>query len=138
MGEIHPPQPVMVILAAFSHHDQVLDQAREWGIQQWGEVELESPRFEFTETDYYADSMGSHLKKCLFAFQRLQLPDGIVNWKLAANQAEQQATEGGDFPEPRPLNLDPGYLTDSKFLLATTKDHAHRIYLGQGSMRRSH
>ncbi len=122
----------MVILAAFSRHDQALDQAREWGIRQWGAVELESPRFEFVETDYYAASMGIHIKKCLFAFQRLQSPDDIVHWKLAANQAEQQVAQGGDFPEPRPLNLDPGYLTDSKFLLATTKDHAHRIYLGQG------
>jgi hypothetical protein len=30
------------------------------------------------------------------------------------------------------LNLDPGLLGLGKFLLATTKDQAHRIYLGQG------
>jgi hypothetical protein len=34
--------------------------------------------------------------------------------------------------EPRPLNLDPGYLTLGKLLLASTKDFAHRIYLGRG------
>ena len=32
----------------------------------------------------------------------------------------------------RPLNLDPGLLTLGKFMLATTKDQAHRIYLGSG------
>jgi len=32
----------------------------------------------------------------------------------------------------RPLNLDPGYLTEAKLVLASTKDHAHRIYLGRG------
>ena len=33
---------------------------------------------------------------------------------------------------PRPLNLDPGYLTPAKLVLASTKDFAHRIYLSQG------
>ena len=35
-------------------------------------------------------------------------------------------------PEPRPLNLDPGYITAAKLVLASTKDHAHRIYLQDG------
>jgi hypothetical protein len=30
------------------------------------------------------------------------------------------------------LNLDPGYLTAAKLVLASTKDHAHRIYLRGG------
>ncbi|MEM8680048.1 MAG: DUF4416 family protein, partial [Planctomycetota bacterium] len=33
---------------------------------------------------------------------------------------------------PRPLNIDPGYLTLSKLVLASTKNHAHRIYLREG------
>ena len=39
-------------------------------------------------------------------------------------------------PEPRPLNLDPGYLTPAKLVLASTKDHAHRIYLARRHLRR--
>ncbi|MBO7722915.1 MAG: DUF4416 family protein, partial [Thermoguttaceae bacterium] len=35
------------------------------------------------------------------------------------------------FPE-RPLNLDPGYIDLGKFVLASTKDHGHRIYLRDG------
>src|SRR5581483_1463708 len=38
----------------------------------------------------------------------------------------------GRYPEARPLNLDPGLLSLGKFLLATTKDQAHRIYLRDG------
>jgi hypothetical protein len=30
------------------------------------------------------------------------------------------------------LNLDPGYITQAKLVLASTKDHAHRIYLADG------
>jgi hypothetical protein len=36
------------------------------------------------------------------------------------------------WPEPRPLNLDPGYLTEAKLVLATTKDRNHRLYLDRG------
>jgi hypothetical protein len=32
----------------------------------------------------------------------------------------------------RPINIDPGLLELGKFLLATTKDQAHRIYLRDG------
>ena len=41
------------------------------------------------------------------------------------------ADPSGDEVE-RPLNLDPGYLSEAKLVLATTKDRDHRIYLGQG------
>jgi len=30
------------------------------------------------------------------------------------------------------VNLDPGYLTLSKLVLATTKDYSHRLYIGGG------
>ena len=33
---------------------------------------------------------------------------------------------------PRPLNLDPGYIDLGKLILASTKDHLHRIYLKEG------
>ena len=34
--------------------------------------------------------------------------------------------------EDRPLNLDPGYISQAKLVLATTKDRDHRIYLRDG------
>ena len=36
------------------------------------------------------------------------------------------------FPDARPVNLDPGLMQLGKFMLATTKDQAHRIYLRDG------
>ena len=35
-------------------------------------------------------------------------------------------------PDQRVVNLDPGYIGLSKLVLATTKDHAHRIYIQRG------
>jgi hypothetical protein len=45
-------------------------------------------------------------------------------------EAEYQSLVRG--PEQRPLNLDPGYITLAKLVLASTKDFAHRLYLGRG------
>ena len=52
--------------------------------------------------------------------------------KRRTNEMEKELAASGRFPEVRPLNLDPGILTLGKFLLATTKDQAHRVYLRDG------
>ena len=33
---------------------------------------------------------------------------------------------------PRAVNIDPGYLDGARLVLASTKDHAHRIWLRDG------
>jgi len=47
-------------------------------------------------------------------------------------QLEQTLAASGRFPEARPLNLDPGLVQLGKFLLASTKDQGHRIFLRDG------
>ncbi len=132
MGQIHLPLPVMPILAAFSRYDSALDWAEARAGEFWGPVILVSPRFDFTETDYYEPTMGPRLKKCFWAFERPADPRELVEWKIQANQWEEDYARSARLAEPRPLNLDPGYLTPAKLVLASTKDHAHRIYLTEG------
>ena len=132
MADVSEPPKVMIILAAFSRHDSALDWAREWGIKRFGELVAESPRFPHNETNYYEDEMGSDLRKTFLGFRGLVHPDDIVQAKIDSNAAELDFAAQGKLPESRPLNLDPGYLSESKFVLATTKDHAHRIYLQRG------
>lgn len=132
MGEIHQPEPVLLILAAFSRHEAALDWARHRAEEQWGGVALASPRFQFAETDYYEPTMGRDLWKCFFAFETLVDPAVLVERKIATNDWELDYAKRGGHDEPRPLNLDPGYLTPAKLVLASTKDHAHRLYLARG------
>lgn len=132
MGEIVSHPPVTPIVAAFSRYDEALD----WGLARataaWGRVALASPRFEFRETEYYSPTMGSELKKCFWVFAEPCDPAELIDRKLAANEWEAEYARQARHPEPRPLNLDPGYITLAKLVLASTKDHAHRIYLGRG------
>ncbi len=132
MGQPTPHTTVLLLLAAFSRYDEALLWGKQRAEGQWGAIELESPRFDFAETQYYDDTMGPGLKKVFFAFQRPFDPADLVNVKLLTNAWEDEYAALARHPEPRPLNLDPGYITLGKLILASTKDFAHRIYLNRG------
>jgi hypothetical protein len=132
MGQVSPATPVLLIVAAFSRHDDALDWTRTKLCANWGKVALESPRFNFQETAYYEQSMGTGLKKRFFAFERFIDPGLLPDLKHQANAWELEYAASANHLEPRPLNLDPGYITEAKLVLASTKDHAHRIYLRDG------
>ena len=76
--------------------------------------------------------MGIDLKKQLLAFTPLMDPEELPNTKLLSNDWEREFAKIAAGSIPRPINIDPGYLTEAKLVLATTKDRDHRIYLGKG------
>jgi hypothetical protein len=132
MADPRQPSPVLLVIAAFSRHADALAWARQRLEALYGPVALTSPDYEFRQTDYYQASMGPHLRKQFLAFRNLIDPTRLADLKLQTNALEKELAAAGRHPEPRPLNLDPGVLSLGKFLLATTKDQAHRIYLRDG------
>jgi len=132
MGEINDPKPALLIIAVFSRHEQALAWAERRAVQPFGSLHDKSPTFEFTEPAYYEASMGAELKKQFLVFQKQIDPSMLPEIKRRTNGWEYQYAADSQHGEPRPLNLDPGYLTLAKLVLASTKDHAHRIYLQDG------
>ncbi|HEX4131512.1 MAG TPA: DUF4416 family protein [Pirellulales bacterium] len=132
MGNPTPHAPVLRLLAVIARHQAALDWARDRVSAAWGPIALESPTFAFDETTYYEPTMGAGLGKAFLAFERLADAGELADWKFATNDWEAEYAAFGRHDEPRPLNLDPGYLTPAKLVLASTKDHAHRMYLGRG------
>jgi len=132
MGEIRPHRHVLPILAAFSRYEAAIDWTRDVVARHWGEIVLDSGPIPFVDTEYYAAEMGADLHKHLFAVQRLIDPADLPQRKRQSNGWETQYLDSHAHREPRPLNLDPGYLTEAKLVLATTKDRDHRIYLSDG------
>lgn len=132
MGAIQTPTPALLIIAASSRYDDALT----WGIRQaeavYGQLAAVSDAFDFTETEYYAAEMGAQLKKQFWAFAAPIDPGRLSAVKRQTNVWEGEYVRLQVHPEPRPLNLDPGYITLAKLVLASTKDHAHRIYLAEG------
>jgi hypothetical protein len=140
LGASHPP--ALLLLAAFSRHASALAWAAERAASQWGPIALASKAFDFTETAYYQPTMGADLKKIFWVFERPIDPAQLaaikrltITWEheFAAMAARGEAGVGpSTITESRPLNLDPGYLTTAKLVLASTKDHTHRVYLRDG------
>jgi hypothetical protein len=126
-------QPLaLLLLAAFSRHPTALTWARDRAAREWGPIALESETFVFDQTEYYQPTMGRDLSKVFYAIADPFDPGSLSDLKLQTGQWEREYAALGGHPEPRPLNLDPGYLTLGKLVLASTKDFAHRIYLRNG------
>ncbi|MFH0877601.1 MAG: DUF4416 family protein [Candidatus Omnitrophota bacterium] len=98
-------------------------------IKKFGPADSLSPVWPFDQTGYYASEMGQNLKRQFVSFARLGPAERLIKTKLTTNALEQK------FSHPdrrRRVNIDPGYVSLSKLVLATTKNYAHRIYVGKG------
>jgi hypothetical protein len=131
MGTIHSPTPALLLLAATSRYGEALVWGQERSVREFCNAQAVSDAFEFTETDYYTATMGSDSRKQFWALAMID-PGQLAAIKSLTNEWEAEYSALRRHAEPRPLNLDPGYLTAAKLVLASTKDHAHRIYLSGG------
>jgi hypothetical protein len=96
--------------------------------KRFGEVFYESPCLSWDYSSYYAEEMGSPLHRSFLFFDQVLDPTALVEAKLAAGELEDVFSLNGR----RQINLDPGYLTLAKVVLASSKNYSHRIYLGSG------
>jgi hypothetical protein len=124
--------PVLLVVAAFSRHAGALDWGRRRLREFFGPLAELALEYAFDHTAYYEPTMGGGLRKQLLVFHDLLAADGLADVKVRTIALEDELARAGTYPEPRPLNLDPGVMTAGKFLLATTKDQQHRIYLRDG------
>ncbi len=120
------------MIAIFSRHEAVLEWAEGRLSAEWGRVQLRSPRFAHGETRYYEAEMGAGLKKQFLVFDGSFDPQQLPKRKLESNRLEEELARSGMFSELRPINIDPGYLTLTKLVLASAKDRAHRLYMADG------
>lgn len=98
--------------------------------ERFGEMDFRSSALPFEYTDYYYEEMGKPLFRVFVSFLHLVPSETLLEVKLFTGEIERRygdSTEG-----KRVLNLDPGYLTGAAFVLATSKNYAHRIHLGRG------
>ena len=132
MGAIGTPLPAKLVVGILAGREELLTAAAERLAREYGPIDITSETLPFEFTDYYRQEMGPHLMRRFVAMERLIRPESIKAVKLATNAMEAEFAAANPAGPPRPVNLDPGYITEGKLVLASTKDHAHRIYLGEG------
>jgi len=130
MGEIRGHPPVKLVVGMIAADASLFSSALVSLSQKFGPVDFQSDCFPFDYTDYYTKEMGPNLVRKFISFDKLIQPEEIVAIKIFTNSLEEQFF----FPNTRQrqINLDPGYVSAAKLVLASTKDHIHRIYLRNG------
>ncbi|MBI4846868.1 MAG: DUF4416 family protein [Candidatus Omnitrophica bacterium] len=128
MGSVVKHSPVKLIIG-FIGQEKLFTDAQKILSKKFGKIDYESAVLGFDFTDYYEKEMGRELKRKFLSFKRLIQPAALPLIKVFTNELEKKFfSENGK----RALNIDPGYLSLSKLVLATTKDHQHRLYLDKG------
>jgi hypothetical protein len=128
MGQLTKHEKVKLVIGLIAKVEH-LDQARIRLAKSFGKIDYISEVLDFDTTRYYAKEMGLELKRQFISFGRLIVPESLSRIKLKTNNIESRYFS---YNNKRVVNIDPGYLSVSKLVLATTKDHQHRIYLGKG------
>lgn len=128
MGIPSFPLPVKLVVAITYDTSIDIDTILKTLDSHFGDREYMYGPIPFSWTEYYSDEMGENLKKCYLNYRKLINREQLVDIKLFTNELEQQHSINGK----RRVNIDPGYLARDKFVLVTTKDFYHRLYLGKG------
>ena len=131
MWELKSPEPVKPIIGILGSDERCLTSAREALADEFGPLDLTSDIWRFDQTSYYRDQIGPHILRQFVTREALIHPETLAGDKHRTNRLEQELSHalGGAFP--RPVNLDPGIIEPSKLVLASTKNFAHRIYIGK-------
>ncbi|MBA4372098.1 MAG: DUF4416 domain-containing protein [Thermodesulfovibrio sp.] len=94
----------------------------------FGRVLLRSPVMAWDHSHYYRDELGVPIFRIFIFFERCIDAALLPDIKVSTEELELRNLKDGR----RQINLDPGYLTEAKVILASTKNYSHRIYLGRG------
>jgi hypothetical protein len=132
MGMVRQAGSVKLICGLIFRETLLCEQAIDRLETEFGPVEDRSPEYRFEFTDYYRAEMGDGLVRRFVSFRREFDPGVLADVKSATNRIERELAEKSSETLRRRVNLDPGYVTGAKLVLATTKDFAHRVYLRDG------
>jgi len=128
MGTPKQPKKALLFVATLYADAAVYDETCAKLEQRFGPIIMESPAMPWDYSEYYGREMGERLFRRFLFFETLIDEGMLAGVKLATNDMEQQLSVDGR----RRINLDPGYISQAKVVLASTKDYSHRIYIGQG------
>lgn len=128
MSKPRPAQKVKLISSLFSADVDLIMKVTKQVENYFGIVDWVSEEITFDRTTYYAKEMGWPLYRHFISFENLIRPEFLAEAKLITNKIENEHLSG----DQRKINIDPGYISLERLVLATGKNYTHRIYLGNG------
>jgi hypothetical protein len=128
MGKVVQPSQATLLIAFLYRPSVRADEICEVLRTQYGDIGFSYGPVSFSFTEYYRDEMGDNLQKMYMTFGRPVQRDDLAAIKTFTNGIEEKYLSSGR----RTVNIDPGYVTRDKLVLASTKDFYHRMYLSEG------
>jgi len=128
MSQPETSDDVKLIMSLFSPEKELVISVMDQLPDIYGETDWISPEVFFDRTRYYEKEMGWPLYRRFLSFKNLIPPEMLVDIKLKTNGIEKTYLNG---PKRR-INIDPGYISLERLVLATGKNYIHRIYLREG------
>ncbi len=125
MGVLSEQRPVKLVSSIIFKEDKHLEEAERKLKRTYGQTESIERWLPFDKTDYYYEELGRPLRRKFICFKKLVKKDKIYKIKLVTNRIEDRLRRRGK----RLVNIDPGYVTEAKLVLLTTKDYTHRVYV---------
>ena len=121
------PDPAKLVISCIMNDKALIEKVFSLLEEAFGPVDVISRWLDFAYTDYYYKEMGIVLFRKVFVFKNLIAQDELALIKEKTNNIENQFAKA----KKRSVNIDPGYLVSSRFILATGKEYSHRIYIGR-------
>ena len=130
MGACYEFENEKLIVGVIYHEAQILESALEILTKEFGEVDMVSEEFSFSEefSTYYDEEIGGEGMRRIYSFKEPVAPERQADIKLFTNEIEKKFSEDGN----RKINLDPGFINHGRLMLATTKQAGFRIPLHDG------
>jgi hypothetical protein len=120
-------EPIIFIGSLFSDNN-IFDEVFPRLKSNFGNILFQSSIQPWEFSDHYNKELGTPIYRNFVFFDRIIDPSTLPDIKLFTNSLEDIYSQSGR----RRINLDPGYLTLAKVVLASTKNYSHRIYIGKG------
>ena len=130
MGILKKPLPVKYFIGMLSSERGLFLSCEEALVERYGPIDLRSEIIPWTHSEYYRGEMGDGLLRKFISFDKLGEPERLPLIKQLMIDLENTWSIDRRDARCRRINIDPGYLTEAKVVLATTKDYAHRLYIG--------
>lgn len=119
-----------LIVGVIYHDTDIYDSAISILKGEFGEIDNTSEVFSFSKeySSYYDGELGGEGMRIILSFKETVDPSRQAEIKLFTNSIEEKFSVDGK----RRINLDPGFISHGRLLLATTKKTGFRIPLSDG------
>lgn len=128
MGTLSEPRAVKPFFTLLSAREDAHTAAIGVIVSIFGKAELITRPHPWDYSPAYTEELGPRIMRRFLVLSELADPTYLSDWKLLTVEMEKLFGRDGK----RAVNIDPGYITGSNLVLASTKSYANRIYLRDG------